>query len=105
MMYPKVNAVIALLVSSTEFNMEEPDICIGGHCRTGLRAHRSMVVEEAFKLVSEIDDDIIASMVCYPTVAGSYEATVPQAVKMLEYLRDYGIVDWEKALEETDDQG
>jgi hypothetical protein len=102
MMYQKVNAVIALLVSSDiKINMEDPDICIGGHCRTGLKTDRRMGVEEAFKLVSGIDDDTIASMVCFPTVIGSYEATVSQAVKMLEYLRDYGIVDWAKALEES----
>lgn len=99
MMYPQVNAVIALLsVSNIRFSMEDPNICIGGHCRVKLNPDRSMLVEEAFRLVSGIDDDIISDLVCFPTVSGSYEATVAQAIKMLEYLRDYGIVEWAKAL-------
>lgn len=101
-MYQKVNEVIALLASpKIRFNMEEPHICIGGHCRKSLNPDTPMLVEEAFRLVSGIDDEIISNMVCYPTVYGSYYSTVQQAVKMLEYLRDYGIVDWKKALEES----
>lgn len=101
-MYPQVNAVIALLTSSTmRFDMEDPDICIGGHCRKSLNPDTPMLVEEAFRLVSGIDDEIISDMVCFPRVSGSYDATVAEAIKMLEYLRDYGIVDWTKALEES----
>lgn len=100
MMYPQVNAVIALLNSSEiRFDMEDPEICIGGHCRTNL--NQPMLVEEAFRLVSGIDDNIISDLVCFPKIAGPYEATVAQAINMLEYLRDYGIVDWAKALGEA----
>lgn len=99
MIYPKVNAVIALLASpKIRFNMEEPHICIGGHCRKSLNPDTPMLVEEAFRLVSGIDDEIISDMVCFPRVSGAYDATVAEAIKMLEYLRDYGIVDWAKAL-------
>jgi hypothetical protein len=52
-------------------------------------------------LVSEIDDQIIADRVCFPITEEAYDATIPEAVRMLEYLRDYGIVDWQKALDET----
>jgi hypothetical protein len=106
MMYPKVNAVIALLVSSnTGFDMSDLSRCIGGHCKKNLELSRYMGVDEAFMLVSGIEDPILADMVCFPCAVGSYEATVPQAVKMLEYLRDYGIVDWKKALEESNAPG
>ena len=106
MIYPQVNAVIALLsVPNIQFNMEEPEICIGGHCRIKLSPERSMGVEEAFRLVSGIYDEIISDMVCFPRAFGAYEATVAQAINMLEYLRDYGIVDWAKALGRDNDQG
>ena len=104
MIYPKVNAVIALLTSSRiHFDMADPENCIGGHCKLSLNkeGHKGFGAARAFELVSGIDDDIISDMVCFPMATGSYDATVPQAVKMLEYLRDYGIVDWKKALEES----
>lgn len=99
MMFPKVNAVIALLLSSeTGLDMADLERCIGGHCKKSLNLQEYIGVDEAFMEVSGIDDDMIADFVCFPMVVGSFEATIPQAVSMLEYLRDTGIVDWDKAL-------
>jgi hypothetical protein len=100
MMYPQVNAVIEILknVPDSDFNMNEPLNCIGGHCVRTISPNRYIGVLAGFMQVSGIGDEIIADMVCFPRKNLAYFAKVAQAINMLEYLRDYGIVDWDRAM-------
>lgn len=105
-MYPQVNAVIEILSApNIQFNMNFPLQCIGGYCAKSISPNKYIGVIAGFVKVSGIEDEIIGDMVCFPRGNRPYYATVAQAIKMLEYLRDFGIVDWEKAMEENNDQG
>lgn len=102
MMYPQVNAVIEILsVPNIRFDMNFPHECIGGHCIKSISPDKYIGVIAGFAKVSGIEDEIIGDMVCFPRGNRPYYATVAQAIKMLEYLRDFGIVDWDRALGET----
>lgn len=106
MMYPQVNAVIEILsVPNIRFNMNFPLKCIGGHCVNSISPNKYIGAIAGFAKVSGIEDEIIGDMVCFPHENEPYYATVAQAIKMLEYLRDYGIVDWAKAMRDNNDQG
>lgn len=101
-MYPQVNAVIEILsVPNIRFNMSFPLECIGGHCAKHINPDKYMGMISGFMQVSGISDETLADMVCFPRNERAYKATVAQAINMLEYLRDYGIVDWARALGET----
>lgn len=111
MMYPQVNAVIEILsVPNIRFNMSFPIECIGGHCAKHINPDKYAFIQLPFRFrgiisgfmqVSGISDETLADMVCFPRNDRAYKATVAQAINMLEYLRDYGIVDWARALGET----
>ncbi len=83
--------------------MFKVECCIGGLCREHLQLpHLDLI--DTFKMVSDIQIDDIARKVCFPSADGRnnpfavYEATRGQAVKMLEVLRDTGVVDWFQAM-------
>lgn len=102
MIYPTVQKVIDILetVDPEKFNMEDADSCIAGHCRS-IGFGRVECCDTIFESMTGIDHRTAVEVV-YPdsdesTMIGC-EATLPQAIKMLEILRDTGAVDWHQAM-------
>ncbi len=104
MIYPTVQRVIDVLlkVAPEDFRMQSLTNCIAGHCKK-LGLDENMSCEEVFTAMTGINNRKISRHVVYPdddpaTFCGM-EATVAQAINMLEYLRDTGIVDWNRVME------
>lgn len=104
MKYPKVQLVIDILsqVKAEDFNMGDRAQCIAGHCD----AHRGITqpTEICSRVFSNITDvsESLSCQVVYPAFNECDDevrnATLPQAVKMLEILRDTGEVRWDMAV-------
>lgn len=105
MIYAGVQRVIDVLsqVNPNNFNMGDADICIAGHCRyKGGGDH--FMCDDVFVEISGIQDKAIAGRVVYPYdprhggIPQAEKATLEQAVKVLEILRDTGEVRWDTVL-------
>ncbi len=111
MIYPQVNKVIDILndANPSTFNMDDADLCIAGQCRHLSIADGVFLCGDVFSLVTDIEDFDIVNMVVYPYQTGAVEEPIPetrnatlyQAVRMLEILRDTGKVDWHTAMIEA----
>jgi hypothetical protein len=103
MIYPTVQKVIDVLleVDPKNFNMMDPKKCIAGQCKK-LGFDDSMCCDDIFTAMTGITDQDIVRSVVYPDESkkdeSGTEATLPQAIKMLETLRDEGKVDWDTAV-------
>jgi hypothetical protein len=105
MIYAGVQNVIDVLsqVNPDNFDMLNADICIAGHCRyKGGGGH--FRCDDVFVEISGIEDKEIAGRVVYPYddrhggIEEARKASLEQAVKVLEILRDTGEVRWDLAL-------
>lgn len=97
-----VNTVIDILKQNQSkglpLRMSSIYWCIGGQCEIylinrNLSSQKMIGVKEAFRMVSEIEDVHIAYQVCFTCMEATYE----EAIRMLEILRDEGVVNWNRA--------
>ena len=76
--------------------------CIGGWVQHHNRDTRKMGVEDAVMTITPAGiyaDEVYR--LCYPNHDEAWEATPQQAARAVEILRDTGVCDWERAMEEV----
>lgn len=103
MKYPQVQNAIDVLatVEEADFHMAKRSKCIAGHCNAISQCTLQDLCSDVFMDVAGVSQEI-ADRVVYPSFNDNFKAieraTVGQAIKMLEILRDTGEVRWDVAL-------
>lgn len=65
--------------------------CIGGHASTLLDNPTFDIIDDLAELCNIPQE--ISRKICWPT--GHYDATLEEAIEVLEHCRDTGLVDWD----------
>ena len=75
--------------------------CIGGWVQYHNRGTRKMGVDDAVMTITPAGiDELEIHRLCFPTDNG-WDATPQQAARAVEILRDTGVCDWDRAMEEV----
>jgi len=99
-----INKAIKLVKTCDDFDMRSPFHCIGGICKRYLAQKdlaKSIGITDAFFTVAKNITGENARKIVFPDEAiqpNPYMATKEQAIRVLEILRDTGVVDWERVM-------